>query len=573
MRRKAYVLALLVATATHRRAQEEDDACERVPVRVTSVAGEGVYIDRGRDACLEVGDELRLLGQGGGTLFGTITAVSRTSARATLALSAREVELGATGEVLVPRARLRPAAVVHPPAREPPHPPVEVPEVSEPVPTRPPHPGWTRPPEEWSADVPLLAPVDARRAAERERRLRGSLWASFDGLRERGEDERAYAAARMGLELELESPFARSDALRFEGELTGRRVDEDGGDESDGHARIDRLSYRLGGVRGRPDLLEVGRFLQNGFSELGVLDGVEYVRRSGSGHRLGASMGFLPEPDDLFHTGEDLQVALAYHYLPEDLGLGFGAGLQKTWHEGVPDRDLVLATLDWQAGERTSLYASVQVDHYGSDDAEKSAGFELTDLFVNARRRFDDGHALGLFVARSRFPALLRDEFPALDGEQIRDDVFDRVGLDGRYACSARADVYARGELWRDQDDSGSSASVRLALRDFPWRDGALALEPYYAEGKYHSGAGLRASLAHALRTRLLDGELGLDWDTGAWEQDDFDGPGSDIVENVLRARWETRIGTRWSLALYVEGLFGDEDGRALGLILRRSFG
>src|SRR5215813_259492 len=53
-----------------------------------------------------------------------------------------------------------------------------------------------------------------------------------------------------------------------------------------------RLSYSIGGDRFAPDRIEVGRFLQYGMPEFGVLDGVEWDRRLAGGDSFGASVGF-----------------------------------------------------------------------------------------------------------------------------------------------------------------------------------------------------------------------------------------------------------------------------------------
>ena len=571
-RRAVYVLALMVASVPRARAQDDGDeasAFERLPVRCTTVAGDGIYLDRGRDARIAIGDEVRFLTAGGELVLGIITAVSRTSARAELTGSRTRIEVGARGEVLVPEGRAdadEGGEAAHDPGPAPPAP--------APRPARPPpeHPAWSRAPEEWQADMPLLAPVNARSAAERERRLRGSAWVGYDALREREGAASEQSSVRSGLELELENPFARADELRFESEHFVRRGEDEDGSESDSALRIERASDRRGGVRGRADRFEIGRFLQHGLPELGVLDGLEYTRRLRSGHSLGASLGFLPEPDDFFRSGKDLQAAFLYRHVSDETErLVLGAGLQKTWHEGSPDRDLLLATFDLHPDARTSLYGAMLVDYYTANDELKSSGFELTQLSLSAQRRSSSGHSLGLYTSSSRFPALERDEFPGLVPEQSEGNVFHRIGVNGRRVLSRHADAHGRLEFWSDQDDSGGSASVRLGLEDVLWQDGELALEPYFTQGKFHSGDGLRLSATRAFTTGALDSQLGLAWDTGNYEQADFDGAGSQALQHVLRFTWDAMIGAHWSLALFFESYLGDDqDGRALGLFLRR---
>ncbi|MBI5364773.1 MAG: hypothetical protein HZA53_16475, partial [Planctomycetes bacterium] len=125
--------------------------------KVTSISGASIYVDRGRDDHVEVGDRVRLYPPGVTSVEGTIRSVAKNSARLELDPGSAAVVEGARIEVLVPRERLaKPTPPVKPPdAAAPAPPPVQPkPDAGAEVPPMPPpvHPPRTQPPENWAAD-------------------------------------------------------------------------------------------------------------------------------------------------------------------------------------------------------------------------------------------------------------------------------------------------------------------------------------------------------------------------------------------------------------------------------------
>jgi hypothetical protein len=320
-------------------------------------------------------------------------------------------------------------------------------------------------------------------------------------------------------------------------------------------------------VRGAGDRGEVGRFLQHEFPELGFLDGIEYTRRVGRESRYGASLGLLPEPDDVFRSGQDFQVAFFGRYVGgAERRFALGLGYQKSWHEGSADRDLVAAQLEFHPGASSSVFASALVDLYTSGDELKGAGPELTQLFVNASRRWARDSGLGLFASRFRFPELLRDEFSSVTAEEIAEAVNDRLGLDAWTGLGPRLQVLGRIERWADQEDSGGGGRLRLTWRGALGAGGPLVSEAYVNDGKFSSARGLRMSA----RWHLRSGALGL-----AWDATDFDQEGVEetLLQHAVRGELELGLGRWWFLALYAETRFGDEqDALSLGFTLQRRF-
>lgn len=558
--------ALLLALGAARGARAQDEAREefvRVEFEVTAVSGSELYLDQGREALLQPGDRVRVFPAEGPARSGRIVSVARTSARASLDEGLDGLEVGLRGAVWIPRTRLEEARRAGEEA--PPAPVAEEPAPAE-TPRVPAHPPWSAPPEEWNVAQPLLAPAHGQAPEERPRRFRAELFTALDLTRDdAGDEPRDLAASTLGFSSRFENPFRHGGELNLEAELYARSSELDGESEQDTRFRLERASYAWGGVRGARDRGEVGRFLQREFPEFGFLDGLEYVRASGK-HRLGASFGFQPLPDDTFSSGDDLAAALFYrHASDEARTFSFGGGYQKTWHEGAADRDLLVGELELHPGERTALFASTLVDLYTSGDTLKSSGPEVTQLFVNATHRSERGHGAGLFLSRLRFPELERDEFDEVAAADIADDVNDRYGADGWLALGESLQLYGRAEAWSDQDDSGAGFRTRVTRRDLFTRGETLGLELFTNTGKYSDSLGLRASA----RWRLEHGALDLAWDATNYTQEAVD---EDLLQHALRGQYDLSFGA-WYLALYLESRFGDDqDALSLGFLLQRSF-
>jgi hypothetical protein len=541
----------------------------RIEVVCTALSGNSAYLDLGREAGFAPGDRVRLFASTGPARKGRISSVSRTSARVEIEGGLDGLEIGVRGEVWVPRERLEPRAPESESAPATSTPPA----TPEPQPAPAPavvveHPAWTAPPVEWNDALPLLAPAHGLAPEKRARRLVGQVWSTLDWTEDSpGGETREFLASTLGFDARLENPFGQGGHLSLDAELFSRRADTTDGTEDESRLRLDRASYAWGGVRGARDRGELGRFLQSELPALGFLDGFEYVRHVDARNRVGASIGFLPVPNDVFQSGDDLQAAVFYGRTSgEDRRVSFATGYQKTWHRGAADRDLLVGELELFPGPRTSLSSSALVDLYTSGDELKGAGPELTQLFVNATHRTPAGHGLGLFVSRFRWPELLRNEFPDVTAAEIAAARTTRGGADGWLALGAHTQLYGRAEAWSDQDDSGGGGRVRLTWRDLARRGDVLLLESFTHSSKFTRALGLRVSA----RRRLERAAYELSLDSTLFEQDGVD---EELLQHAARGGLELTLGSRWFLAVYAESRFGDDqDALSVGLSLSRSF-
>jgi hypothetical protein len=538
----------------------------RVAATVAAVSGGGVYLDKGRDAHIEPGDAVVIQALGGPAVPGVIQSVSRTSARAALAPGAPAVAIGDRAEVLVPKARLVPAPAAGDRA------------AGSQAPAVPEHPPWSAGAEDFDADRPLLAPAAVLPAAEKPMLVDGRWFSQFNGVWDT-ENHNAFELARTGVELNAENPAGTGGRLHLLGEVNWRASDISGGeDDRDTAGRLDRASWTWGGTREDKDRVEAGRFLQNAFPELGVLDGVEAAHRTDSGDWFGASFGYMPEPFPDMKTGRDLQVAVYYRTGSESgraEPLALGLAYQNTWHEGSQDRNLFVGTLDAELSETVSLDAAAEVDLYGpGGDSIYRDGLSITDAWARGQWRPADDAGLGLHVSRVRWPEMKRDEFADLTPQQIADSAVTRYGADGWYDVSQHLRVDGRLDLWSDDEDSGSSSSLRAALRDVAWERGEVSVEVFCTDGTFTEGHGLRVSLSRSFESL---GAGALSWETSTFTSGtELDG-NDDKRQQALRASLDTTLGLGlgedWSLSLYGERRFGDEQGsHTLGIYVQERF-
>lgn len=571
------------------------EVVERVEVHVTGISGASLYLDHGRDASIEVGDPVWILPLTGSRIPGTIRAVSRTSSRASLDGPVQGLQIGDRGEVLIPAERLAP----DPPAPDPPasSPPVQ----SEPsAPPRPSDEGdpspttdttgtdttgtdatdgdaftptsppvWTEPPVEWNESTPLLAPVSERKPEDRDLRIHGRAYVGVDATRDAGAGDQDYFAARVGADVTFENPFGHGGELQMDGDLFHRSTDGPSNSLSDGRLRIDRLSYRRGGVRGEPRRWEVGRFLHHEFPELGVIDGAEVIHRTEAGHRVGGSLGFLPEWDDFMSTGDDAAVSLFTRWVSDESEeLSLGAAVQKSWHRGEADRDLLVGTADWTPDPSNWMRAAAWVDWYTSGDVNKSSGPELTQLDLHANHRFERGHGLGTFLTHFKWPDTLRNDGFILTPSLVSTTEVTRYGVNGWLDLGDAVRLDGRFSLYTDQVGDGGAADLGVTVRDLFWDQGAARLNVYDFEGGATDGTGLRLAADKRFRSSFFSVSLDLSTlDPGGAAF----GPQTNLQQNSLRGTYDLSLGESWGLSLYVDHRFGDQqDARSVGFLLQR---
>jgi hypothetical protein len=433
----------------------------------------------------------------------------------------------------------------------------------------PEHPDWKNRDEEWTSGLPLLARVKPVRPEDRARLYTGRVTLSADGTWTT-EDGRSDTGLRAGANLSVENPFGQGGQLQFDAELDNFVFDvpdDDGDDES--VLRLDRLSYSLGGTRFEPERFEGGRFLQHGMPEFGYVDGVEWTHRRDNGHTYGASLGYMPELDLDFGTGEDLQVSGFYQWTFDGSSdLALAAGGQKTWHDGSPDRDLVVARLDYLPADGWDLRGTTWVDFYDEDDDGKGSA-EITQALVSTSRRFEhDGFTLT--YRHLAFPELLREEeFVESIFEDLSAAHYDRLSLSGYHETPGDTRMHGSVGLWNDEDESGGDCEIGADVPDVFLDADRAGLALFATGGAYSVDGGLRLN-------------YGRGDDLGRWDvyyvyadrhQNDFSHASDDLWEHTLRGSRAFYLQDGWHVSAEGETrYFDDELAFSLTLYLQKTF-
>ncbi len=524
-----------------------------VRVNVTSVAERSVYLDHGRDVGLSVGTFVRLFPPGLAPFEVEIRSISNTSARAELPPGFAAPPTGTPGEANV----------------------TEVTQVTTPVapvsPSAPEHPPWTRQEGARGADQPLLVPTFGEHPNQRPPRLDGRLFASTQWSRDDGGDRSSdYYYTRLGVRADATNYLGTGERVRFAGEIDDRRVSlPDAPDDNEQNARLDLLSVAFGTESWAPTGIEAGRFYSQFLPEIGLVDGVEVVRRYEGGIRFGAGFGAYPLPFPARDTGDDLGVHAFFDYAA-DARRSFATtiGVQKTWHRGTADRDLVLLRVEGRPSDSLSLYGSAKIDVYTGSDSIKGSGVEVTEAYGAVRL---DGSSVGTGLTASHFtwPELLREEYQNLPVELVTDGKVDRLAWNGWWRVSDAMRLAARTDIWRDQDRDGTSWGLDGDLYDVFGPRSSLSLSLFGSDGGYSQGPGLRLGL----RAPLGAGA----WRAGyRWHRYELTslvtGPESYTRESI-ELGVSVPLGLDGDLDCALEHWFGDdEDAWALNLYLQWRF-
>lgn len=550
--RALFVMPVVVACAALRAQQTEDQV---VAVTVTSVSARDVFLDRGRDAGLEPGTIVRLFPPGSGGVDAEVRAVSSTQCRAELPPGVVDVPVGTKGE-----ARVRVRATATTPTTN-----------GGTKPAVPAHPPWTRREGARSPDQPLLVPTYSQRPDERPATLDGRLFGYGQWNRDTAGDQRNdYLLARLGVRADGTNYLGYGERIRFAGELDERRVMlPDAPDESDSTARLDLLSVAFGTEEWAPTGVEIGRFLSPHLPEIGLVDGVEVVRRFQKGMRLGVGLGAYPRPFPSRETGEDTGVHFFFDWTA-DATRSFATtiGFQKTWHEGAPDRDLLLLRADGRVWENVRWFASGKIDFYTGSDTVKSSDVEVTELFASVRW---DGSTTGVGLSVSRFlwPELKRAEYQNLPVELVQDGHVDRASLSGSWRASKVLRFGARADLWRDQDRDGTALGVDADIADVIGKGSNLGISLFENDGGFSSGPGARLGL----RSPLGDGSWRIGYRWYRYELDALVTGPETLTRQSFEVGMSHPISDSGDLDVSIERWFGDhEDAWALGIWLQWRF-
>lgn len=554
----------LVAAATL--AAQEPGAVRTLELRVVSAPAPGrVTIDRGRVDKLLVGDDVVLRPRQGGTYPGRIVEVGDRTSLVELRDREFSPAPGTRGDAILPAARFAVTPTAGPASR-----PVGTPTTtSRPNTTASPeHPPWRNQDQGYTKDQPLLG--TARAVRPEERPLVWSLRTyAFGDLVKHPESDWDESFLRLGGDLRIDNPFGAGGAIRLNAELD-RRDEYDGSRGASGLVRT--LSYAWGGTRFDENRYEAGRFLQHDMPEFGTLDGFQWTRRLANGNRFGASLGFMPRPDDRFDGTQDFQLA-AYHVWQLDALATdqLSAGFQQSLHSGDLDRSLLVLKGHHLPPEQWNFDGTLWIDLYDGADDVRGPGVGLTQALATARRASRDGDEVTFAWRHLEFPDLLRKEFLPLTPENLDRDRKDQLSVEG-WLQSGSPHLRWRGYLagWNDEGHTGGALELGGERRDWFVAGSRTSFDVFADTAEFAAIVGARGSVS----AEVTDGRWDLFYEisrhhiTGAASDRD------DLMQHRVRAaRTFYRLGG-CELELHAQmQVWGDDLAWDLGFTFQKKFG
>jgi hypothetical protein len=301
-----------------------------------------------------------------------------------------------------------------------------------------------------------------------------------------------------------------------------------------------------------------------------VLDGVEWSQRTNSGNTFGASVGFMPEPDQDQHTGDDLQFGASYRFVVDESELlSIQAGYQKTFHDLDADRDLFVAKVLYFPPADWDFSATAWIDWYTANDTAKGAGPELTQAYVTTGRTFDGGSSLRATYTHRTFPEIDRNEFLPVTAAQLADDRSDRATVSGRHVVARNFAVTGLVGAWDDEDETGGDAEGGFQVDNFLFEKANFDAAAFGVRGRFNTTLGWRASIG----TQSSHGLWRIGYEGTLNDIDGFESDNNSIPQHRIGVSFDTYSDSGWSFSTHVDGLFFDSETAVLaGLFLQRSF-
>jgi hypothetical protein len=290
--------------------------------------------------------------------------------------------------------------------------------------------------------------------------------------------------------------------------------------------------------------------------------------RKPNGHRYGAALGFLPEPDQEFQTGSDLAFSAFYRWVADESEeLTASAGYQKSFHDGAADRDLVVLNFSRVPLEGWTWFGNAWIDFYTEGDDEKGTLMGLTQAYLSAGRRWQDGSSLDLVLSHLEFPEIDRNEFAPVEDAQLADDHAERAALTGRLQASEDLRLLAGVGAWIDEDEEGGDVELGFGLDGFLTERGFAEVVALASRGRYEDLLGGRCTAGFDQGS----GTWALDYEFTQNRLDGFTSANDDLPQHRLRLRADHAWGG-WDLSWRIEGLvYDDESAVTVGLYLQRS--
>jgi len=250
--------------------------------------------------------------------------------------------------------------------------------------------------------------------------------------------------------------------------------------------------------------------------------------------------------------------------------LTFTAGLQKTWHNGAPDRDLLVGRLRYLPGGGWDARANVWIDFYTGGDQAKGSSIEVTEALLTLGRWSSNGNGFDLSLRHSVFPDIRRNEFPPLSAAELAGDRYDRVAFDGWRWIDEKLRLHGHASAYDDEAGTGGAGEIGVEVRGLLGGQSRIDLTAFGAIATFEDLLGGRLSFGRSWGS-------GARWDLlyefSSHKLRDVPTDRDDLLQHRVRASGGIRFEPGWDLSLYGEGVLWDEDfSWNVGFTLQKRF-
>jgi hypothetical protein len=403
--------------------------------RVTYIAGSSVYLDKGREEGIAVGDRLEVVRAGVPVARLEVRDVSSHRAACAVLEGSEAVRVG--DEV-----------------RYAPHP-VEGAQIGPPPP-----------------EAPKRATASAEGGRGRRGRIRGRVGIRYLWVKDRGEAGGSFS--QPSLDLKLDGSGLAGGPVELAVDVRARRTSRsfsDGTTETDGRSRVYRGSLSWNAARSGLRI-SLGRQLSPSLATLSIFDGIS-VEIGRPGWSLGSLTGTQPDPVSFGISSRIREhgVYVRWHSRPEQRrSWSWTTGLIGSYTQGEINREFLYLQGQF-VGRALSAYLAQEVDYNRGWKAEVGEStLSSTSTFATVRLRAGRNVDLLAGFDNRRQVRLFRDRTTP---ETDFDDTFRRgawIGATGRFAGHYEVGADARSS-GGGAAGGADSQSLRFAASDLgPWR-------------------------------------------------------------------------------------------------------
>ncbi|MBU2904572.1 hypothetical protein KO529_07220 [Arenibacter algicola] len=224
----------------------------------------------------------------------------------------------------------------------------------------------------------------------------------------------------------------------------------------------------------------IGRNINPKISSVGAIDGLQVEKYFGKNNYAGAILGFRPDIYDYGFNSNLLQFGgyVGKALNKENLYMQTTMGFIEQRNGGETDRRYAYFQHSSTFSKNLNLFSSLEVDLYRKLNDETSYGFQLTNLYVAARYRFN--RKINMMLSYDSRKRILYYETYQTEIERLLDDDIARQGIRARLNIRPFKNILAGASYSKrfqnDSENKSDNIYGYLTLSRIPEVGGRLSL-------------------------------------------------------------------------------------------------